>query len=67
MNIHLSFKSITYINFMLSHNLRENRKREDTVILGQKTTCFDVKLLLADLLFEPELQVGPVAATNNNH
>lgn len=31
-----------------------------TIVLREKPTCFQVKLLLTDLLLEPELQVGPV-------
>lgn len=31
-----------------------------TIVLREKPACFQVKLLLTDLLLEPELQVGPV-------
>ena len=66
MNIHIYIKSITYQLYVVTQFKREQGKGGGTVILGQKTTCFDVKLLLADLLFEPELQVGPVTATINH-
>lgn len=33
-----------------------------TIFLCQQTTCLNVELLFADLLFEPKLQVCPVTA-----
>lgn len=32
------------------------------IVLGEESVSFKVELLFADLLLEPQLQVGPVSA-----